>query len=99
MGGFETCTLSMNVYISKRIRVPQIDLDGLMKAYMGILNAWYYSALRTAVEPVGRSTRDLTFLENGIFRYHLDVQVRYNVSVLMTVGTFDMGEWNMSVNQ
>ena len=99
MGGFETCTLSMNIYISKRIRVPQLDLDGLMKAYMRTLDAWYYSTLRSAVEPIGRSTRDLTFLENGIFRYHLDVLVRYKVSALVTVETFDTVNWTATINQ
>jgi hypothetical protein len=97
MGAYETCVLSMNIYVSKHIRTPQVDLDGMMKAYLSALDSWYYITLRTVVEPVGRTSQDLTFLENGIHRRHLDVTVRYKVSVLTSIGTFDTVVWNTTI--
>ena len=99
MGAYETCVLSMNICVSKRIRTPQVDLDGMMKAYLSALDSWYYITLRTVVEPIDRVSQDLTFLENGIYRRHLDVTVRYKVQVPNIVDTFDTVAFDTTVIQ
>lgn len=98
-GEIQTGTLSIDI-TAKELPNSSRKAETVVDAYLSLLEGWYLKEARSLIQIIGKSDiTDLSALEEGSQRKHIDIYFEYAVGYEETVDSIETVEFPVTLTQ